>query len=67
MRDDTSTVRERYVGTQRSLNTQQVVEELAHEIDIEAEVVALEVDKVLAYVPKSPRTSRSKPTPTKET
>jgi len=36
-------------------------------MDREAEVAAPEVVEVLAEVPKSLRTSRSKPTPTKET
>lgn len=37
------------------------------EIDMEAKEVAPEVVEVLTEVPKSPRMSRPKPTPTKET
>ena len=35
------------------INTKQVVEELAHEMEIEAKIDAPEVAKVLAEVPKS--------------
>lgn len=49
------------------INTKQVVEESAQEVEREAEVATLEVVEVLAEVPKSTRTLRPKPTPTKET
>jgi len=42
-------------------------EENVQEIDMEAEVAAPEVAKLLAEVPKSSRTLRLKPTPTKVT
>ena len=42
------------------------VEESLLEMEMEAEEVASKVAKVLAEVPKSPRMSRPKPTPTKE-
>jgi len=42
-------------------------EESVPEVDMEAELVALDVAEVLANVPKSPRTPRPKLTPTKET
>jgi len=50
-----------------AINTQQLVEESAQEMEREVEVATLEVAKVLVEVPKSPRTLRPKPTPTKET
>ena len=42
-------------------------EESAPEMELEVEVAAPEVAKVLAEAPKSPRTPRPKPIPTKET
>jgi len=49
------------------INTQHVVGEPAHRMDREAKVATPKVAEVLAEVPKSSRTSRPKPTPTKET
>ena len=48
------------------INTEKVVEELAQEMEREAEVASPKVAEVLAEVPKSPRMPRPKPTPTKE-
>ena len=49
------------------INTEQIVEDPTHEMEREARVTAQEVAEVLAEVPKSSRTLRPKPTPTKET
>lgn len=51
-----------------AINTERVAtEENVQEIDMGAKVASPEVAEVLAEVPKSPRTPRLKPTPTKET
>lgn len=50
-----------------TINTEEIVEEQVPKVDMEAKEATLAVVKVLGEVPKSLRTSRPKPTQTKET